>query len=311
MALATDPPRADAADPALSRRTQRRMRPLLRPRTLGAWGAVAPLLIYCAVLLGLPTWALLYEAVRRTDPATGVTSFTARNLTESWHGFYLTALWGSVRLSLLTALIAAAVGLMTAHAIAQSHGRLLKQAVLAASGVLANFGGIPLAFCFIAAAGTAGEATGLIRKLDPGFALDTFTGLVLVYPYFLIPLMVLSTMPALDGLRRQWREAAAGLGGSTWDYWRHIAGPILLPTLLGGFVLCFGSSLAAYATAQALAGGTVPLITLRIASVLSGNVLAGQENIGMAMSLNTIVICALVMAVYLPLRARSARWLDS
>jgi putative spermidine/putrescine transport system permease protein len=305
MALATDPPRTDAADSALPRRVGRR-----RPRTLGAWGAVAPLLVYCALFLGLPTWALLYNAVRRTDPATGTTSFTAQNLTDSWHGIYLTAMWGSVRLSLLTAVISAVVGLVTAHAIAQSRGRILKQAVLTASGVLANFGGIPLAFCFIAAAGTAGEATGLIRDIDPGFALDTFTGLVLVYPYFLIPLMVLTTMPALDGLRRQWREAAAGLGGSTWDYWRYVGGPILLPALLGGFVLCFGSSFAAYATAQALTSGTVPLITTRIASVLSGNVLAGQENLGMAMSLNTIVVCALMMAVYLPLRARSAKWLD-
>ena len=306
MALATDPPRTGAADPALTRRV-----PRLRPRNLGAWGAVAPLLVYSAVFLGLPTWALFYESVRRTDPATGVTSYTTQNITESWHGFYLTAMWGSVRLSLLTAVISAIVGLVTAHAIAQSRGRILKQAVLTASGVLANFGGIPLAFCFIAAAGTAGEATGLIRKIDPGFALDTFTGLVLVYPYFLIPLMVLTTMPALDGLRRQWREAAANLGGSTWDYWRHVGGPILLPALLGGFVLCFGSSFAAYATAQALAGGTVPLITLRIASVLSGNVLAGQENLGMAMSLDTILICGVMLAVYLPLRARSARWLDS
>jgi putative spermidine/putrescine transport system permease protein len=306
MALATDPPRTGAADSALPRRTAFR-----RPRNLGAWGAVAPLLVYSAIFLGLPTWALLYQSIRRTDPATGVTSFTAQNLTTSWHGIYLTAMWGSIRLSLLTAVISAVVGLVTAHAIALSRGRLLKQAVLTASGVLANFGGIPLAFCFIAAAGTAGEATSLIRKIDPGFALDTFTGLVLVYPYFLIPLMVLTTMPALDGLRRQWREAAANLGGSTWDYWRHVGGPILLPALLGGFVLCFGSSFAAYATAQALTSGTVPLITTRIASVLSGNVLAGQENLGMAMSLNTILICAVMMAVYLPLRARSARWLDS
>jgi putative spermidine/putrescine transport system permease protein len=306
MALATDPPRTSAADSAPSRRVARR-----RPRDLGAWGAVAPLLAYCALFLGLPIWALLYESVRRTDPATGVTSFTAQNLSESWQGFYLTAMWGSIRLSLLTAVISAVVGLVTAQAIAQSRGRILKQAVMTASGVLANFGGIPLAFCFIAAAGTAGEATGLIRRIDPGFALDTFTGLVLVYPYFLIPLMVLTTMPALDGLRKQWREAAVNLGGSAWDYWRHVGGPILLPTLLGGLVLCFGSSFAAYATAQALAGGTVPLITLRIASVLSGNVLAGQENLGMAMSVDTILICAVMMAIYLPLRARSARWLNS
>lgn len=304
MALATDPPRARAADPAPPPRGSR------RARELGAWAAVAPLLGYCAVFLGLPTWALIYQSARRTDPATGVTGFTTRNLTDSWHGFYLTAMWGSIRLSLITAGISAVVGLLTAHAIAQCDGRLFKQTVLAASGVLANFGGIPLAFCFIATVGTAGEATALVRGLWPGFQLDTFDGLVLVYPYFLIPLMVLTTMPALEGLRGQWREAARNLGGTTWQYWRYVGAPILLPSLLGGSVLCFGSAFAAYATAQALAGGTVPLITLRIAAVISGNVLAGQENLGMAMSLDTILVCAVMMAVYLPLRARSARWLD-
>jgi putative spermidine/putrescine transport system permease protein len=292
---------AAVASPAAGRRTLR----------LGPWGAVAPLLVYAAVFLGLPTWALCYESLQRTDPVTGVTSFTLANLTTSWHGIYLTAMWGSVKLSLIAAVIAAVVGIATTYAIAQSRGRLVKQAVLTASGVLANFGGIPLAFCFIATAGTGGELTNLIGRLFPSFQLDTFSGLILVYPYFLIPLMVLTTLPAMEGLKRQWREAAQNLGGSTWQYWRLVGAPIMLPTLLGGFVLCFGSSFAAYATARALTSGTVPLITTSIASVLSGNVIAGQENLGMAMSLNTIAICALMMAVYLPLRKRSAKWLES
>jgi putative spermidine/putrescine transport system permease protein len=272
---------------------------------------VAPLLVYAAVFLGLPTWALFYESLQRTDPVTGATSFTLANLTTSWHGVYLTAMWGSLKLSLIAAVVAAVVGIATTYAIAQSRGHLVKQAVMTASGVLANFGGIPLAFCFIATAGTGGELTNLVQHLDPSFQLDTFSGLVLVYPYFLIPLMVLTTLPALEGLKRQWREAAQNLGGSTWQFWRLVGAPILLPTLLGGFVLCFGSSFAAYATARALTSGTVPLITTNIASVLSGNVIAGQENLGMAMSLNTIGVCGVMMAVYLPLRKRSAKWLES
>jgi putative spermidine/putrescine transport system permease protein len=296
------PAEASPAPPAAARR---------RTPRLGAWGAVAPLLAYTAVFLGLPTWALVYESLQRTDPASGITSFTTANLTASWQGIYLTAMWGSLKLSLISAVIAAVVGIATTYALAQSRGRVVKQAVLTASGVLANFGGIPLAFCFIATAGTGGELTGLIQHLDPSFQLDTFAGLVVVYPYFLIPLMVLTTLPALEGLKRQWREAAQNLGGSTWQFWRLVGAPILLPTLLGGFILCFGSAFAAYATARALTSGAVPLITTNIASVLSGNVIAGQENLGMAMSLDTIGVCAVMMAVYLPLRKRSARWLES
>jgi putative spermidine/putrescine transport system permease protein len=304
MSTDTDAPVASAAAPSTVPTPRSSRRP-------GAWAALAPLLAYCAIFLGLPIYALVYKSLQQTNPATGKTSFTTANITTSWQGIYLTSMTTSLRLSLVTAALSAVVGLFAALAISQSKGRLLRQAVTAASGVLANFGGIPLAFCFIATAGTAGEATNLIDKVYPSFQLDSFAGLVLVYPYFLIPLMVLTTLPALEGLKPQWREAAAGLGGNGWQYWRLIGAPILLPALLGGFVLCFGSAFAAYATAKALVGDGVPLVTLRIADVLSGNVIAGQENLGMAMSINTILVCGVVMAVYLPLRKRSSRWLES
>jgi putative spermidine/putrescine transport system permease protein len=280
-------------------------------RRSGSWLALAPFVVYTAICLGLPTWALLYEAARRTDPVTQKTSYTLANMTTSWHGFYLTALWGSVRLSLITALISVIIGTIAGYAVVTSRGTFVRQIVLSLAGVLANFGGIPLAFCFIATVGTAGEVIDLVHKIAPNFALDTFTGVVAVYPYFLVPLMVLVIVPTLEGLRPQWREAARNLGASTWQFWRYVGLPVLTPSVLGGFVLTFGGAFAAYATAKALTGGTVPLITLRIASVISGNVLAGQENVGAAMSLNMIVVCGIVMAIYLPLRTRSARWLNA
>jgi putative spermidine/putrescine transport system permease protein len=280
-------------------------------RPAGSWLAIAPFFLYALICLGLPTWALVYEALRREDPITHTTSYTTANLTTSWHGFYLTALWGSVRLSLITALISVVVGTIAGYAITTSRGTTIRQLVLSLSGVLANFGGIPLAFCFIATVGTAGEVINLVHTVWPTFALDTFDGVIAVYPYFLVPLMVLVIVPTLEGLRPQWREAARNLGASTWQFWRYVGLPVLTPSILGGFVLTFGGAFAAYATAQALTGGTVPLITLRIASVISGNVLAGQENVGAAMALNMVLVCGLVMAVYLPLRTRSAKWLNA
>ncbi len=80
--------------------------------------------------------------------------------------------------------------------------------------------------------------------------------------------------------------------------------------MLGGVVLLFGGAFAAYATAAAMGAGTVvPLVTLKIANALTGDVLIGQENIALALSLDMIVIAGLVMAVYLPLQRRSTRWL--
>ncbi|MFE7515527.1 ABC transporter permease [Streptomyces sp. NPDC057540] len=276
------------------------------PRT---WLAALPLIAFTALAFGLPLGALLYGAVTRTDPATGTTALTGEHLSRSLQGPYLGSLVGSLQLSALTALIGSVLGLLIAQAVVTSRSRALRSAVLTASGVLANFGGVPLAFAFIATVGISGVVTQLADLTDLGWNLYSFGGLTVVYLYFLIPLMVLVILPALDGLRPQWREAAQNAGAGGRQYWRHVGIPVLAPSLLGGFVLLFGSAFAAHATAAALVGGSVPLVTLKIADALSGNVLVGQENVALALGLDMILIAGLVMAVYLPLQRRSARWL--
>ncbi|RSO02352.1 ABC transporter permease [Streptomyces sp. WAC 05379] len=280
-----------------------------RRRDVGGWLAVLPLLVFTALAFGLPALAMLNGAFTVKDPATGATSYTADNLTNSLQGAYLTALLGSVKLSAVSAALGALLGLPLAQAVVTSRFRALREAVLTASGVLANFGGVPLAFAFVATLGNAGVLTRHLGLSDKGWDLYSFWGLVLVYLYFLIPLMVLTITPALEGLRSQWREAAQNNGATTAQYWRHVALPVLLPTLLGGFVLLFGSAFAAYATAAAMVGSSIPLVTLQIADALSGNVLVGQENVALALSLDMVLVAGLVMAVYLPLQRRSARWL--
>ncbi|MFE3037986.1 ABC transporter permease [Streptomyces canus] len=279
-----------------------------RRRSLG-WVAVVPLLAFVAVAFGLPAIAMLDGAFTAKDPATGATSYTLDNLTTSLKGAYLTALLGSVKLSAVSAALGTLVGLPLAQAVVSSRFRALREAVLTASGVLANFGGVPLAFAFVATLGNAGVLTKHLGLTDKGWDLYSFWGLVIVYLYFLIPLMVLTVTPALDGLRVQWREAAQNNGATAVQYWRFVALPVLLPTLLGGFVLLFGSAFAAYATAAAMVGSSIPLVTLQIADAISGNVLVGQENVALALSLDMVLVAGLVMAVYLPLQRRSARWL--
>ncbi|WP_329192884.1 MULTISPECIES: ABC transporter permease [unclassified Streptomyces] len=271
------------------------------PRT---WLAVLPLLAFTGLCFGIPLGALAFGAVTSTDATTGATRLTGEHLARSLQGPYLGSLIGSVQLSALTALTGGVLGVLTAQAVVTS-----RFAALTASGVLANFGGVPLAFAFIATVGISGVLTRLADLTGLGWNLYSFTGLTVVYLYFLIPLMVLVIVPALDGLRPQWREAARNNGASGWQFWRHVGLPVLAPSLLGGFVLLFGTAFAAHATAAALVGGSVPLVTLKIADALSGNVLTGQENVALALGLDMILIAGLVMAVYLPLQRRSARWL--
>ncbi|MFE0513015.1 ABC transporter permease [Streptomyces sp. NPDC058964] len=282
-----------------------------RRRRAPGWLAVLPLLVFTAIAFGIPALAMLNGAFTVRDQATGATSYTTGNLSTSLHGPYLTALIGSVKLSAVSAVLGALLGLPLAQAVVTSRSRALREAVLTASGVLANFGGVPLAFAFVATLGNAGVLTVHLGLADQGWDLYSFWGLVLVYLYFLIPLMVLTITPALDGLRSQWREAARNNGATVVQYWRHVALPVLAPSLLGGLVLLFGSAFAAYATAAAMVGSAVPLVTLQIADAISGNVLVGQENVALALSLDMVLVAGLVMAVYLPLQRRSARWLDA
>ncbi|MYS88698.1 MULTISPECIES: ABC transporter permease [Streptomyces] len=292
-------PRAGAAPVASMRR---------RGRAPGLF-SVLPLLVFTAIAFGLPAVAMLNGAFTVKDQATGAATYSLANMTASLRGPYLTALLGSIKLSAVSAAIAAAVGLPLAQVVVTSRFRALREAVLTASGVLANFGGVPLAFAFVATLGNAGVLTRHLGLTAAGWDLYSFWGLVIVYLYFLIPLMVLTITPALEGLRSQWREAAHNNGATTLQYWLHVALPVLAPSLLGGLVLLFGSAFAAYATAAAMVGSSVPLVTLQIADALSGNVLVGQENVALALSLDMVLVAALVMAVYLPLQRRSARWL--
>jgi putative spermidine/putrescine transport system permease protein len=287
-----------------------RMGPRLMP-----WLAVAPFLFFVGVGLVTPTVALAVGAFRREDPDTGVASTTVDNLSDALSGGYRTALLGSLRLAAVCAVLGAVLGVAVAAAVVRSGSPTLRRVVLTASGVLANFGGVPLAFAFIATIGNAGVVTTLVADwfgVDlgaSGFTLYSFLGLTIVYLYFLIPLMVIVVVPALDGMKPQWTEAAESLGASRWQYWRHVGGPVLAPPVLGGALLLFCGGLSAFATAQAMVGGTVPLVTLQIANVLSGNVLLGQEGVGAALALVMIGAVAVVMVVYWLVQRRTARWL--
>ncbi|MEV0593835.1 ABC transporter permease [Nonomuraea cavernae] len=266
------------------------------------WLGALPLFAFYAFVFGVPLVALLVGAFTSQGRP------TLENMRQSLQGGNLTSMAGSVQVSAVVALLGAVLGTFLAYAVVTSRFTALRQSVLTASGVLANFGGVPLAFFWVATLGNSGVVSGLLGL--PSGALYTFWGLVVVYLYFSVPLMVLVMAPALDGLRPQWREAAAGNGATAWHYWRYVGLPVLTPALLGGVVLLFGSAFAAYATAAAMGAGTVvPLVTLKIANALTSDVLIGQENVALALSLNMIVIAGLVMAVYLPLQKRSTRWL--
>lgn len=282
----------------------------LAPKFSWAWLGVAPFFIFALMFLILPTAYLMVGAFQDAEGR-----FTLVNLSNLFQPSILAAYWISFEVSLASAVGGAAIGFFVAYAvIAGNVPGWMRPTLMTFSGVASNFAGVPLAFAFLATLGRTGLVTALLVKyLDfniysTGFNLLSFWGLAITYLYFQIPLMVLIMAPAIDGLKREWREAAAILGASTWEYWRYVALPVLWPSLLGTTILLFANAFGAVATAYALTGSSLNIVTILLFAQIRGDVLHDQ-NLGYALALGMILITAASNAAYIWLRARSERWL--
>lgn len=270
-----------------------------------------PFLLFIGLFLLWPTLLVVVGAFQGADG-----SLTLQNVAGVADRLYLQTYVRSIVLSAITAAIGAVFGALLAWAIAIGPARsVLRRIAVAASGTLAQFGGVMLAFAFLATFGFNGLFTLFLRNafgIDPfaaGAWLYELPGLVLVYTYFQIPLMVIVFLPAVEGLKPQWREACESLGGSTWSYWRYVGGPILAPAFLGAALLLFANAFSAYATAKALISQGSPLIPLQIGTFLTSEVLLGKANLGKALAFGMVVVVAVVMTLYALLQRRASRWL--
>ena len=274
------------------------------------WIAAAPFFLYVGIFLLLPT-AIVVGGAFIDSRGLSLSNFSTMN-----QRFVINAFINSVLLSATSAIIGAVFGALLAYAVATGNPNgVFRRLVSSASGVLAQFGGVTLAFAFIATLGSAGFITLWLKQhgmniYANGVWLYQLRGLVLVYTYFQIPLMVLVFLPALDGIRPQWREATESLGGGTWHYWRYVAGPLLAPAFLGGTLLLFANAFSAYATVAALVNQGSIVASLLIANTLTSEVGLANPGIASAFALVMVVIVAVVMVLYTVLQRRTARWLQ-
>lgn len=276
---------------------------------LGHWLGVLPFFVFSGLFLIGPTLILAYRSLERSEG--GLTLDNYRQLASDT---VMSAYGMSIRISLATAILGGLIGFLIAWVV--SMGGLpprFRLITTTFSGVAANFAGVPLASAFVFTLGRVGVVTALFEVLGvdlykSGFSLYSFLGLTLVYLYFQIPLMVLTILPALDGLKREWREAAENLGASPLQYWRQVALPVLTPSILGTMILLFGNSFGAHATAYALTGGLFNLATLLIGQQISGDVLH-NPGLGYAVAMGMVIIMAFSIFIYSILQRRSERWL--
>jgi putative spermidine/putrescine transport system permease protein len=280
-----------------------------RRRFSWTWLGLVPFFAFAGLFLLIPTF---YLVVGSFQDAAG--QLTLQNYVDLGTPQIRNAFASSIEISLVTAILGGGFGFLLAYAVIG--GGLpgpLRAGLLTFSGVASNFAGVPLAIAFTFTLGRIGLLTVFLRDFlgidlyDNGFTLYSKIGLEIVYFYFQFPLMVLIMAPAIDGLKREWREAAENMGGSSAQYWRYVALPILAPTILGTMVLLFGNAFGAQATAYQLTGGTLPIITLLLSSQLRGDVL-NNVGLGYAMAMGMVAIMAGSILIYLWLQRRAARW---
>ena len=295
----------DSETPHVSGESPNRKR---RRHWRNGFGAV-PFLAYVAVFLLIPAISVVTTAFED-----GNGKPTMANFNEAVHGVYLSSFVTSIKLSFFSAIIAAIIGLLAALAVSTTQNRTVRALVSAGSGVFANTGGVPLAFSFVATVGNFGVLTTFLKSagLDiyaHGFSLYSVMGLTIVYQYFLIPLMILIMIPPIQALRKEWVDASESLGATRAQFWRWVGIPLLLPPILAAFIVLFTDAFAAYATAEALTSGTIPLVPIQVGSLISGNVLAGQTNLGDALGAGMIVVVVIAGMLYAVLQRRASRWL--
>jgi len=275
-----------------------------------AWLGLLPFLIFAFAFLIAPSFSLLLGSFRDSQGAV-----TLKNFLDLSLPFIRNAFWLSIRISAVTAVLGGVLGFLLAYALVLSGVPVwVRTGLITFCGVASNFAGVPLAFAFVAVLGRTGVITQFFREslhlqiYQHGFNLYSFAGLSVTYLYFQLPLMVLIMAPALDGMKREWREASENLGASSLQYWGLIGLPILMPTILGTMILLFGNAFGAYATAYALTGGSLPLVTIQIGAQMRGDVLH-NPGLGYAMALGMVVVMAVSIGLYTWLQRLSERWL--
>ncbi len=277
-------------------------------RFLPALG-LTPFAAYILLFLAVPTVLAVASGFSGPD------GFTLAGLAVLTQPATLSAFGASIGVSALTAVIGAAIGAVLCWALAAlPEDGPLRRVMDAASSVLAQFGGVMLAFAFIATIGIQGIVTVTLREQ---FGVDLFSGgvwlyelpgLILPYLYFQVPLMVITFLPAVVALRSDWAEAVGTLGGSGFAYWRRVGLPILAPSFLGSLLLLFANAFSSYATAAALISQGSQIVPLQIRAALIGETGASQSATAGVLALGMIVVMTAVMLGYGRLMARAARW---
>ncbi len=278
---------------------------------IGVWLGLVPFLVFCLAFEFIPILFLIRGSF--IDKTTQ--GLTIGHYLQMGRAIYTNSFINSIKISGLTAIIGVFLGTVIGYAIYRWPSEKLREALISLSDVTTNFAGAPLAFAFIIILGMNGVITQFLLKyfeydLYPKFSIYSFSGLMLAYVYFQLPLMVLLVIPAFSAIKKEWKESAESLGANNFQFWRRIGLPVLMPSLLAGFTLLFANAFGAYATAYTLVESQLSLVTLQIGYMIAGEV-RHDPGIGMAMAVLSLIIMGLSIGIYQLTTIQARKWTKS
>jgi putative spermidine/putrescine transport system permease protein len=256
----------------------------LERRARAAWLLAAPLIALALLLVVLPFAWRSGSALWQCSVEPGCADLLSP--------YYTDALMNTVALSAASVLLALPLAVLAGMALLKRPGLAAFTQWLANQG--ANFAGVPLALAMTLLFGVQGLVTqslGWSPVSNQGWS-----GLLVAYLCFQWPLAVVLLLPAMSLLDANLPEAAATLGASPWRYWRLVGLPLLAPSLVEVGVLLFANAAAAYATPFALAGGSAQVLSVRLSSLVSGDLFA-DPRLPALLALELFLLLALAMAV--------------
>ncbi len=268
------------------------------------WLLFVPFTLFIVVFAIIPAFGMFVSSI------ISVNGLTFQYYESTFTGQYLHSFITTTALSLYSSLFSMAWGMVITWSLVRTKNNWIQHTVTALSSTMANFAGLPLAVAFMTTLGMSGLLTELLKSVNInliawGWNLASFSGLMVVYTSFLVPLCIILLLPALSSLKAEWEEASATLGAPFRTYVWRVVGPMMLPSLVGTFALLFANAFSTYVTAFVVAGGSVNLIPLIIGYMINGNV-SLDVSLGDSLAIEEMVVLGLAVVLFLSMQKKRA-----
>ncbi|EJN14414.1 ABC-type spermidine/putrescine transport system, permease component I [Bradyrhizobium sp. YR681] len=267
-----------------------------RPNGLALF--ILPSALLFALFFFLPIGLMATMSVLTGNPVVmPKVAFTTRHYARMIDDpFYLEVIWTTIRIGLVTTLVALAIGYPLAHWMARIKSRtghaLLLMAVLAPmlTGIVVR------TFAWMTLLSDKGVVNQTLMSLgliaQPLKLMYTETGIVVGLVHIYVPFMVLTLTGVIGRIDERLEQAAENLGASPLRAFIEVTLPLSLPGILAGSLLVFALAISAYVTPILLGGFQIMTLPILIYQQISANF-----NVGFAAAIGIVLLVISLLLV--------------